>query len=73
MAGITLEIATARLTLYLDAEAKILAGQSVEFNGKRLTMADLGMVQQGIATWNQRTQSLSATSGGMRVRQVIPL
>jgi len=73
MAGITLEIATARLTLYLDAEAKILAGQSVEFNGKRLTMADLGMVQQGIATWNQRTQSLAATSGGMRVRQVIPL
>ena len=72
MAGITLEIATARLTLYLDAEAKILAGQSVEFNGKRLTMADLGMVQQGIATWNQRTQSLAATSGGMRVRQVIP-
>jgi len=71
MAGITPEIAAARLTLYLDAEAKILAGQSVEFNGKRLTLADLNMVQAGITTWNQRVQSLAAT-GGLRVREVIP-
>ena len=72
MAGITPEIAAARLTLYLDAEAKILAGQSVEFNGKRLTLADLDMVQKGIATWNQRVQSLSATGSRMRVVEVIP-
>jgi len=71
MAGITPEIAAARLTLYLDAEAKILAGQSVEFNGKRLTLADLNMVQAGITAWNQRVQSLAST-GGLRVREVIP-
>lgn len=33
MAGITLEIAEARLTEYLDAEAKILAGQAFVPNG----------------------------------------
>lgn len=33
-----------RLTAYLDAEDKILRGQSVDMAGKRLTRADLAVV-----------------------------
>lgn len=38
-----------RLTLYLDAEVKILAGQSVQFGERRLQRADLQFVQKQIA------------------------
>lgn len=34
------------LTLYFEAEKKILKGQTVEFGGRRLTFADLGTVRQ---------------------------
>lgn len=71
MAGITLEIAEARLTSYLDAEEKILGGQSVERDGKRLTMADLAAVQEGIALWQKRVERLTR-SGRMAAVEVIP-
>lgn len=71
MAGITLAMAEARLTLYLDAEAKILSGQEVTMDGKRLRRADLDMVQRGIATWNTRCHSLGA-GDRLRVMEVIP-
>lgn len=72
MAGITLEQATARLTLYLDAEAKILSGQRVEMDGKMLQRADLEMVQRGVATWNSRVNELTR-SGSLQVMRVVPL
>lgn len=34
------------LQLYIDAETKILAGQSVRFGDRQLTMADLQFVQR---------------------------
>ena len=71
MAGITLEIAEARLTEYLAAEAKVLGGQDyVTADGERLTRADLAAIQAGIKLWNARCQQLSRTS--LRVREVIP-
>jgi len=74
MAGITLEQAEQRLQQYLDAEAKILAGQDVVMFGQRLTRADLSLVQDGIKIWNRRVVSLdpSSGSGAIRVREVIP-
>lgn len=72
MAGITLEIAEARLTSYLEAEEAILLGQSVTRNGKQLTRADLGSVQIGIKTWSARVARLSSTSGGISTVEVIP-
>lgn len=72
MAGITLVQAEAKLTEYLAAESKILLGQQVEIDGKRLTRADLEKVQIGISTWEKRVQRLSRTGGGMMVREVIP-
>lgn len=71
MAGITLEIAEARLQKYLDAEEKILAGQKVEMDGRTLTRADLAAVQQGVELWNGRVNKLTR-SGRLQVREVIP-
>ena len=62
MAGIDLATATARLQLYLDAEAAILARQEYAINGRRLRLADLAEVRAGIALWDQRVKYLSARS-----------
>lgn len=74
MAGITLDIATAKLQQYLDAEQKILLGQETDMDGSRLTMADLSAVQQGIKIWDGRVKELTPTAsgGGIRVREIIP-
>lgn len=41
------------LTLYLDAEKKVLLGQSVSHNGKSWTMADLDKIRAGRAYWQR--------------------
>ena len=71
MAGITLEAAEQRLTDYLDAENKILKGQVVDMDGRRLTRADLAAVQKGVEIWNARVQKLSR-NGRIRIVEVIP-
>lgn len=72
MAGITLLQAEARLALYLDAEAKVLAGQEVRIDGELMRRADLEMIQAGITLWEGRVQRLSRNSGGLKVREVVP-
>jgi len=71
MAGITLEVAEARLQQYIDAEQKVLFGQKVDMFGRMLTRADLAAIQQGIAIWQRRVNNLAA-GGGIRVVEVIP-
>lgn len=70
MAGITLAQAEAQLALYLDAEQKILAGQSVTLNGRSLSRADLDAVQRGINSWNKRVQRLDR--GSLRTYNAVP-
>ena len=70
MAGITLAQAELKLTAYLAAEEKVLLGQVVEIDGKRLTRADLAAIQRGVQTWEARVNRLSRS--GFRVREVIP-
>lgn len=70
MAGIDLVMAETRLTEYLTAEKKVLAGQEYEFDGRRLKRADLDAIREGIAYWNSWVQRLSR--GGIRVRGAIP-
>jgi hypothetical protein len=73
MAGITLAQAEAQLALYLAAEAAVLAKQSYSINGRSLTKANLGEIQEGIALWDQRAKALSASSArGGRSRTVVP-
>lgn len=50
-----------RLDAYLDAESKILGGQSVDMNGKKLTRADLGIVSEKIDQLRRELARLSRT------------
>ena len=71
MAGITLAQAESRLQAYLDAEAKVLIGQSAEIEGRKLTRANLDAIQDGIKLWDARCKALGAASaGGGRSRTV---
>lgn len=61
MAGITLEIAEARLADYLAAEASVLQGQSYTiFGSRQMTRANLGEIREGIKYWNDEITTLSA-------------
>jgi len=79
MAGITLAQAEAQLALYLAAEAAVLAKQSYEIDtpggGRRkLTYADLDMIQAGIAAWDSRAKALGSTiaaGGSGRLRTIV--
>lgn len=59
MAGITLAQAQTQLDLYLAGEAAVLANQSYEIAGRKLTRADLRWVQAGVKTWNDRVINLA--------------
>lgn len=69
--AIDLSTAEARLTAYLDAEAKILQGQRVRMGDRDMTRADLGEIRRGIAYWESKVEALSNT-GGIRVRGIRP-
>jgi len=64
MSAISLDIAQARLTAYLDAEAAVLAGQTVEFQGRKLTLANLAEIQRGIDIWTQRVNLATQAAVG---------
>jgi hypothetical protein len=71
MAGISLAQAQTQLDAYLAAEAAIITGnQSYEFQGRRITRADLEKVQAGVDLWDRRVKDLSASASG-RGRTVI--
>lgn len=69
MAGITLTIAQAQLQKYLDAETAVLAGQSYEIAGRKLTRANLEFIQKGVELWDDRVKTLSNKAAG-RTRAV---
>ena len=73
MAGITLAQAETQLNLYLDAEAKVLAGQRVRIGDKDITRADLEFIQKGIELWQGRVTKLARTTTGISIKQVIPV
>lgn len=64
MAGIDLTTATARLQLYLDAEAAILANQEYTIGGRRLKRADLAEVRKGVLYWDRQVKDLTLISNG---------
>lgn len=68
MAGITADIAQAKLDAYLAAETAVLANQKHVIDGTEFTRADLSAIQQGIETWNRRVQQLSR--GGIYVSRL---
>ena len=64
MAGITLQQAETQLAAYLDAETKVLSGQSYQFQGRTLTRANLSEIRAGVSSWDKRVKELSAKSSG---------
>lgn len=42
------------LDKYMQAEADVLAGKDVQFNGRRVVMADLPQIRQGRLEWERR-------------------
>jgi hypothetical protein len=42
------------LDKYMQAEADVLAGKDVQFNGRRVVMADLPQIRQGRVEWERR-------------------
>jgi thiamine monophosphate kinase len=72
MAGITLATAEARLQLYLDAEAAILARQEYRIGDRVMKFADIAEVRAGVELWDRRVQELSSSSTTGRGRSLTP-
>mgnify|MGYP000143711218 FL=1 len=70
MGGITLAQAEAKLTLWMDAEDKVAAGQSYSIAGRQLSRASLGEIRTQIEFWERKVNRLSKTGGGMPVKGV---
>lgn len=58
-----LTINATRLQAYLDAEAKILAGQTVRFGDRELRRADLAEVRKAIADLSAAVRRESCRGG----------
>lgn len=71
MSGITLAQAQAQLNAYIEAETSVLANQSYEIAGRKLTRADLQFIQQGIDAWNRRVIDLAGKASGRRRARTI--
>lgn len=54
----------ARLDAYIAAEEKILAGQSVQFDGDQLTLADLDIVRKEITRLERQLAREKAAARG---------
>ena len=63
--------ATDMLAKYLDAEAKLLAGKSVRFNGRQLVREDLAVIRAGRKEWEDRVAAEEAHAAGTNPRRPI--
>lgn len=73
MAGITLAQAEAQLAKYIEAEDKVLQGQSYMIGSRQLTRANLFHIRNSIEYWDMKVKDLSAMARGRgRARIVAP-
>lgn len=56
-------IATDMLASYLAAEADVLSGKTIQFNGRTVTTENLAEIRKGRLEWERR---VSAEAGGGR-------
>lgn len=63
--------ASEMLAKYLSAEAAVLQGQQIEFEGRRVSMSDLASIRAGRKEWEskvaaeRRAQSGAPSIGGL--------
>lgn len=78
MAGITLEIAEARLNAWLSADEALTVRGAKAYRintagiDREITSFDLPEVRKQIDYWNGWARRLGRTTGGITVREVIP-
>lgn len=72
MTGLTLEQAQARYRLYLDAEAKVLAGQRYQIENKELERASLVDIQKGVKYWENKCIEIARGGKKIRTMRIIP-
>lgn len=58
------------LTLYIEAEKKILKGQTVEFGGRRLTFADLDTIKSEREKLERRVFAEQQAAKGRKTHSV---
>lgn len=58
--------ATEMLNKYIDAETAILEGQTVSFNGRSYSMANLKDVQDGRAYWQKKVNAETNSTNKVR-------
>jgi 3-deoxy-D-arabino-heptulosonate 7-phosphate (DAHP) synthase class II len=77
VAGITAEIAQAKLEMWLAADDAVAKGQAYQLQdgtgGRTLTRADAAEIRRNIEFWNGKAIALSNGRRGPRVRGVVPL
>lgn len=56
--------ASAMLAKYLEAEMAVLAGKSITFNGRSMTMENLAEIQKGRREWEQRVNQQAGRAAG---------
>lgn len=72
MPGVTLALAEAQLTLWLEADAAVAANQSYSIKDRSLSRADAAEITRKIEYWNGWVQKLTrAASGRSRTRYVV--
>lgn len=54
------------LQLYIDAEAKVLRGQTVEMNGRKLGRANLAEIRAGRQEWERKAAAAQAAAHGRK-------
>jgi len=71
MAGITLEQAEEKLTLWMEADDAVATGQSYTIGNRALTRADARLIRDNIEFWEKKVKELSR--GGIKIRGVTPI
>lgn len=64
MAGITLEQAQTKLTLWLEADDLVATGQGYSIEGRSLTRADAEEIRENITFWDNKVKELTENAGG---------
>lgn len=76
MAGITLEKAQTMLNGWLEAETKVMSGQSYMIGGKSVMKADLARIRESIIYWSKVVKQLKRKKKGkgtIRISRVVPM
>jgi hypothetical protein len=72
MAGITLEIAEAKLTFWLNVEEQLGMNAEVTIGDKTFKRHQLKDVSDQVAIWESRVARLSSSSSGSRFSYGVP-